>query len=87
MLEQKNSRREYPSVDLEFAAKSIPFLMAELAKLRLPTLLIGDFNIVAQAKMLNAPGRKRLQPVFARFLDSATEARTKFAEIVRQIGT
>ncbi len=72
---------------LEFTEESMPFLMAELAKIQLPTLLIGDFNIMPKAKMLNAPSKKRLQPVLDRFLDTAEEARTKTAEFVRQLGT
>ena len=72
---------------LEFTEESMPFLMAELAKSPLPTLLVGDFNFPPNAKMLNAPGRKRLQLVLDRFLDTAAEARTKSAEFARQAGT
>jgi endonuclease/exonuclease/phosphatase family metal-dependent hydrolase len=72
---------------LEFSEESIPFLMAELAKSQLPTLLVGDFNFPPNAKMLNAPGRKRLQPVLDRFLDTAAEARTSSAKFVREAGT
>lgn len=72
---------------LEFTDESMPFLMAELAKSRLPTILIGDFNIAPGAKVLNKPGKKRLQPVLDRFLDTAVEARTDRAKFARQAGT
>lgn len=72
---------------LEFTEESMPFLMAELAKSQNPTLLIGDFNILPNAKMLNHPGKNRLQPVLDRFLDTAEQARTKAADFVRQAGT
>ena len=65
----------------------MPFLMAELAKIQLPTLLIGDFNIVPKAKMLNDPSKKQLQPVLDQFLDTAEETQTKSAESVRLVGT
>ena len=72
---------------LEFTEESMPFLMAELAKIQLPTLLIGDFNIVPKAKMLNDPSKKQLQPVLDQFLDTAEETQTKTAQSVRLVGT
>jgi len=72
---------------LESSEDSMQFLMGELGKRQLPTLLMGDFNILPGDKTLKDPGRKRLQPVLDQFVDSAEAARTKEAEYVRQAGT
>lgn len=72
---------------LEFTEESMPFLLAELAKSKLPTVLVGDFNMTPDAQMLHKPGTKRLHGVLERFLDTAAEANSKSAETARQVGT
>ncbi|MDA1326725.1 MAG: endonuclease/exonuclease/phosphatase family protein [Proteobacteria bacterium] len=72
---------------LEFSEVSMPILMGELAQIQLPIVLIGDFNILPEAKMRKNPGKKQLQPILDKFLDTAVEARTKAAADVLLVGT
>ena len=72
---------------LEKEEKSLRHLMRELADVRLPVVLMGDFNLKLEKTTLDDPGKKRLQPVLDRFQDSAMEATTKSAERVFLTGT
>ncbi len=72
---------------LEIEETSLLTLMRELVDVRLPVVLMGDFNIKPEANTLDDPGKKRLQPVLDRFLDTAVEAKTKSAELVCLTGT
>ncbi len=76
---------------LEKEEKSLRQLMRELADVRLPVVLMGDFNLKLEKTTLDHPGddpgRKRLQPVLDQFLDTAMEAGTKSAERVFLTGT
>ena len=65
----------------------MPILMGELAQIQLPIVLIGDFNILPEAKMRKNAGKKRLQPILDKFLDTALEAQTKSAANVLLAGT
>jgi endonuclease/exonuclease/phosphatase family metal-dependent hydrolase len=67
---------------LEKEETSLRQLMRELVDVRLPVVLMGDFNLKPEEKTLDDPGKKRLQPVLDQFLDTAVEAETKSAESV-----
>ena len=72
---------------LEKEETSLRQLMRELVDVRLPVVLMGDFNLKPEEKTLDDPGKKRLQPVLDQFLDTAVEAETKSAEFVCLTGT
>ena len=72
---------------LEIEETSLRKLMRELVDVRLPVVLMGDFNLKPEEITLDDPGKKRLQPVLDQFLDTAVEAETKSAESVCLTGT
>ena len=72
---------------LEKEKTSLRTLMRELVDVRLPVVLMGDFNLKLEEKTLDDPGRKRLQPVLDQFLDTAVEAETNSAKSVCLTGT
>ena len=72
---------------LEIEETSLRQLMRELAVVHLPVVLMGDFNLKPEAKTLDDPSKKRLQPVLDQFLDTAAEAKTKSGESVLTTGT
>jgi endonuclease/exonuclease/phosphatase family metal-dependent hydrolase len=64
---------------LEPVDASMPFLMAELAQIKHPILLVGDFNILPEALVRKNRNKKQLQPVLNRFVDTARAAHTESA--------
>ncbi len=72
---------------LEIEETSLRKLMRELVDVRLPVVLMGDFNVKPEEKTLDDTSKKRLQPVLDQFLDTAVEAKTKSSEFVCLTGT
>ena len=71
----------------QFGEESLPILLGEMRQIRLPTLLLGDFNVSPNARMLRNRNMRKLQPILNDFQDTAVSAGTESAKQARVVGT